>query len=571
MNGKAVLMKMLVIWRIVSLSFLAGCGGGTTQSFNQPPSDSNPTPTITTISPNSAVAGTAAGFTLTVNGTNFLATSIVNFSGTTPTTTFVSSTQLTAAIPAAAIASAGMAAVTVTNPTPGGGTSNMISFAINSGTNPIPTISSLDPSCAPAGAQAFTLAVMGTNFVPSSVIRWNGKDLPTTLNGGLIAQVPASNIATAGAAEVTVFNPAPGGGVSNPVNFSVAAGGVNPTSLAVDPTGKFAYAANGGCPDAFASNVSMYAINPTDGTLTSAGPAVTTGDFGADSVAVDPSGKFAYVANWGEGNTAGSVSMYAINGTTGTLTSTGTIQAPCAPPPSPGSCAPWSLAVHPSGKFVYVANEGGFTPTSVSMYAIDATTGVLTLIGTVPVDGRAVAVAVDPSGKFAYVADGGDNSDGSIGVDISMYSINAATGVLSSIGKIAAGLSPSSIVIHPSGKFVYVAHQDSNDISMYTLDTTTGDLTSIGTLAAAGGISIHPSGKFAYVTSSSGVSMYTIDTTTGALTFAGTTGTGSSPGSITIHPSGKFAYGTNSVSNDISMYSIDGATGSLTLIGTIGT
>jgi DNA-binding beta-propeller fold protein YncE len=447
----------------------------------------------------------------------------------------------------------------------------MVNFAVDSGTNPIPTISSLDPSCAPVGAEAFTLAVMGTNIVPSSVIRWNGKDLPTTLNGGLIAQVPASNIATAGAAAVTVFNPAPGGGVSNPVSFSVAAGGVNPTSLAVDPTGKFAYTANGGCPDAFAGNVSMYAINPTNGTLTSAGPGVTTGDFGADSVAVDPSGKFAYVANWGEGNTAGSVSMYAINGTTGTLTPTGTIQAPCEPPPSPGSCAPWSLAVHPSGKFVYVANEGGFTPTSVSIYAIDAATGVLTLIGTVAVDGRAIAVTVDPSGKFAYVADGGQNSDGSKGINVSMFSIDATTGVLTSIGKIAAGLSPSSIAIHPSGKYVYVVNYDSNDISLYTKNITTGDLTSIGTqAAAAGSISIHPSGKFAYVPSSSGVSMYTIDTTTGALTFAGTTGAGSSPGSITIHPSGKFAYAPSSV-NTISMYSIDDATGSLTLIGTIGT
>ena len=202
-----------------------------------------------------------------------------------------------------------------------------------------------------------------------------------------------------------------------------------PASMAVDPTGRFAYVANEGCPDAFDGSVSMYTINPTDGTLTSAGPPVTSGDFGADSVAVDPSGKFVYVANWGEGNTAGSVSMYAINGTTGILTPTGTIQAPCAPPPSPGSCAPWSLAVHPSGKFVYVANEGGFTPTSVSMYAIDATTGVLVLIGTVAVDGRATSVTVDPSGKFAYVADGGQNSDGSKGTNVSMYSIDATTGV----------------------------------------------------------------------------------------------------------------------------------------------
>lgn len=569
MKHPCALVSGLAISGIVILPLLAGCGGGTASTGR----GSNPVPLITAVSPTGAIAGSAAGFTLTVNGNNFVAASMVNFGGATPTTTFVSSTQLTAAIPAAAIASAGTVAVTVTNPTPGGGTSRMVSFAVNSGANPIPTISSLDPSCAPVGGQAFTLAVIGTNFVPSSVIRWNGKDLPTTLNGGpLTANIPASDIATAGTAAVTVFNPAPGGGVSDLVSLNIVAGGVGPTSLAVDPSGKFAYVANEGCPDAFAGNVSMYTIDSTSGTLTSAGPPVTTGDFGADSVAVNPSGKFAYVANWGEGNTAGSVSMYTVNSTTGALTSTGTIQAPCAPPPSPGSCAPWSLAVHPSGKFVYVANEGGFTPTSVSMYSIDATTGVLTLIGTVAVDGRAIAVTVDPSGKFAYVADGGDNSDGSKGGNVSMYTIDATTGVLTSIGKIAAGMSPTSVAVHPTGKFIYVVNQDSNDISMYTINTTTGNLTSIGTLVAVvGPIVIHPSGNFAYVASSGGVSMYAIDTTTGDLTFAGTTASGSSPGSITIHPSGKFAYGTNSGSNNISMYSIDAATGALTLIGTIGT
>jgi 6-phosphogluconolactonase (cycloisomerase 2 family) len=547
-----------------------GCANPSTPATPLPSTQVTPSPTITAISPTSAPAGNAPFFTLTVTGMNFVATSAINFGGTASATTFVSSTQLSALISVSAIGYTGSIPVTVTNPAPGGGTSNTAQFATG-GTYPIPAISYLDPNCAPVGAQNFTLAVIGTNVATGSVIRWNGTNLPTTLNGGpLTANIPASDIATAGTATVTVFNPAPGGGVSSPVTFNIAAGGVGPTSLAVDPTGKFAYVANNGCPDAFDGSVSMYTINPTDGTLTSAGPPVTSGDFDADSVAVDPSGKFAYVANSGGGNTAGSVSMFAINGTSGILTPTGTIQAPCTS--GPGSCSPSSLAVHPSGKFVYVANDGGFTPTSVSMYAIDATKGVLGLIGTVAVDGRATSVAVDPSGKFAYVADGGQNSDGSQGTNVSMYSIDATTGVLTSIGKIMADLSPSSIAIHPSGKFVYVVNNDSNDISTYTLDLTTGNLVSIGTLAAtAGSIVIHPSGKFAYVTSSGGVAMYTIDTTSGALTFVGTTASGSTPNSITIHPSGKFAYGTNSVSNNVSIYSVDTSAGSLTLIGTIGT
>lgn len=451
----------------------------------------------------------------------------------------------------------------------GGNTTRSANQVSTIGNNPIPTIGFLDPGCAPVGAQTFTLYVQVTNAAPNSVVRWNGKDLPTAVSGGLFAKIPAEDIATAGTAAVTVFNPAPGGGESSPATFNIVAGGVGPNSLAVDPTGKFAYVADQGCPDDFTSTVSMFTISPTDGTLTSAGPSVTTEDFGAESVAVDPTGKFVYVANSGAGDTAGSVSIYKINPTDGTLTSTGTVDAPCTP--SPGSCSPSSLAIHPSGNFVYAANEGGFTPTSVSTYAINAGTGALALIGTVAVDGRAAAVAVDPSGRFAYVADGYQYSDGSKGVNVSMYSIDAGTGLLTSLGKVTAGTSPSSIAIHPSGKFVYVANYDSNDISMYAVDTT-GNLISIGTLPApAGPIVIHPSGQFAYVTSSSGISMYTIDTTTGALTLGGITGAGSSPGSITIHPSGQFAYGTNYVTNGISMYSIDEVTGSLTLIGTVGT
>src|ERR1700736_4018237 len=198
MNSQAVLMRMVVILGIVSLLFLAGCGVGTSQN-HQIPRPNGAIPTITTILPNSAAAGSAA-FTLTINGTNFVAASRVNFGGTAPTTTFVNSTQLTAAIHAAAIASTGTLAVTVTNPAPGGGTSKAMNFAITSGPNPVPTIDSLSPSCAPEGEQAPNafvtgqLLVNGQNFVGSSVVRWNGSDRPTTFgsSGQLSAQILTS-------------------------------------------------------------------------------------------------------------------------------------------------------------------------------------------------------------------------------------------------------------------------------------------------------------------------------------------------------------------------------------------
>jgi len=98
-------------------------------------------PTIATLSPASTTHGDQA-FVLTVTGTNFSGTAVINFAGTAQTTNQVSGTQLTATIAAADIATAGTVAVTVTNPaTPGMGaygsggtlaeTSSPMNFTIN--------------------------------------------------------------------------------------------------------------------------------------------------------------------------------------------------------------------------------------------------------------------------------------------------------------------------------------------------------------------------------------------------------------------------------------------------------
>jgi YVTN family beta-propeller protein len=586
MKSETVLVRKLAVAGIVSLLLLAGCGGGTSPSSINQPTSSGSNPTITTISPNSTVAGGAA-FTLTINGTNFVAASMVNFGGSAPATTFVNSTQLTAAIPAAGIASTGTLAVTVTNPAPGGGTSKAITFTITSGVNSAPTINYLYPSCAPAGSpDSFVggMLVGGQNFAASSVVRWNGSDQPTTLvsnSGGtqLTAQISASDIAEAGTAAITVFNPAPGGGSSNSLPFTINPGAVDPLSIDVDPAGKFAYVASLGCDGGVGGYVSMYTINSSTGALTSIGPPLQTFGYGVftESVAVDPSSKFVYVANSGnifnyDSEADGSVAIYTINATTGALTFTTTTNGDCT-----GSelCAPSSVAVDPSGKFAYTADAGGSTgDNGVSMFSLNATTGNLTSIGGTTLVGLPNSVAVDPSGKFAYVANMNDTP--STAGDVVMYTINATTGSLTSIGTITAGITPWFVTVDPAGKFAYVANASSNDVSMFTINATTGALTPIGTVAtgtAPESVAVDPAGNFAYVTNygSNDVSMYSINATTGTLTPTGTIATGPNPTSIAIHPSGKFAYVTNSGSNSVSMYSIDSATGTLTLIGTIGT
>jgi hypothetical protein len=192
-----------------------GAEAGMTNSFTV----NNPVPTATSISPDIGIYG-GAPFTMTINGTNFVSTSVVRFNGFNRPTTFVSSTQLTASIPASDMTVTGSFPITVFNPTPEGGTSNAQTFTIN---NPLPSLTSISPSTATAGGTAFTLTATGFDFVGTSLIQWNGSSRTTTYvnSSQLTASVSAADIATAGTASITVVNPSPGGGTSVAQTFSV--------------------------------------------------------------------------------------------------------------------------------------------------------------------------------------------------------------------------------------------------------------------------------------------------------------------------------------------------------------
>jgi RHS repeat-associated protein len=202
----------------MAAALASGCSGSGSNG------GSNPMPQANSLSPNSATAGGAA-FTLTVTGAGFVSSTTVQWNGSSRATTFVSSTQLTASIPASDIAAQGTAQVTVSSPAPGGGVSSALTFTINQANNPAPTLNTISPNTAAAGGVAFTLTVNGTNFVSASVVRWNGTNLTTTFVSAiqLTAQVPANLIGATGTAQVTVFNPAPGGGTSSGQTFTISA------------------------------------------------------------------------------------------------------------------------------------------------------------------------------------------------------------------------------------------------------------------------------------------------------------------------------------------------------------
>jgi uncharacterized delta-60 repeat protein len=167
-----------------------------------------PPPSITSLSPASGTPG-EAGFTLTVTGNNFVSSSTVDWNGSALPTTVQSATTATASVPASDLTQAVPASVTVVNP--GGVASNAKTFAIDVP----PSISSLSPAWGTQGKGEFPLTVTGENFVSGSTIYWNGSALaPTTFNSttSLTATVPASDLAHAGTASITVVNP---GGVAS--------------------------------------------------------------------------------------------------------------------------------------------------------------------------------------------------------------------------------------------------------------------------------------------------------------------------------------------------------------------
>jgi 6-phosphogluconolactonase (cycloisomerase 2 family) len=306
--------------------------------------------------------------------------------------------------------------------------------------------------------------------------------------------------------------------------------GFNAESMSIDPTGRFLYVANLGSNATDAATISMFTINPNTGMLTATSPAQVPTGFFPQGIAASTT--FVYTANSDDN----SVSMFTIDTTSGLLT-------PSSPPetfvpplfPSRSSVSsPDFVTVHPSGQFLYVTDQDNG---SISTFSINSLTGTLT--PTNPAGATAGPdpwkVAFDPAGKFAYVP------DRNIG-KILMYSVDSTTGTMTPnpLVFVPAGNQPAYMAVHPSGKFAYVVNRQDGNVSMYNIDPATGTLvpTTPGTVQAGSGaypIAVNASGTFAYVgnQNDSSLSIYTINTS-GILIPAGTVQTGNDPVDIAL-------------------------------------
>jgi WD40 repeat protein len=191
---------------------------------------------ISSLSPANASAGSAQ-FTLTVVGGGFVAKTVVQWNGGTIATQLQTDSAgnvigITATVPASLVAKAGTAFVNTLSPFSGAGMnglSNSLAFIINPPGSPLPAVSSISPTCTVVGGAAFTLTVVGSNFLPTSdpsggsQILWRAGAGGTPLTGVSVSgttqiQAMVSNtlISSPGTANVSVVNPpAPQSGTGN--------------------------------------------------------------------------------------------------------------------------------------------------------------------------------------------------------------------------------------------------------------------------------------------------------------------------------------------------------------------
>ena len=300
----------------------------------------------------------------------------------------------------------------------------------------------------------------------------------------------------------------------------------NPSFLAIHPNHRFLYAVNEN--NTFegqrAGSVSAFSIDATTGQLKLLNQ-VSTGGPGPCHVALDKTGKWLFVANYGGGSVAAfpvhedgslgkasqfvqhagssaipqrqngphahsanlspdnrfvlfadlgldQVLTYRIDQVKGMVTPADPVTRI-----EPGS-GPRHMAFHPKGKFAYLCNEMSATVTAFSYDAAKGSLRELQTISMLPKDFTgakgAAEIVVDPSGKFLYASNRGHDS-------IAVFSIDSAKGTLTAVDYVPTqGKNPRNFAIDPTGAYLFAANQDSASVVVFRIDRTTGKLTATG-------------------------------------------------------------------------------------------
>ena len=324
-------------------------------------------------------------------------------------------------------------------------------------------------------------------------------------------------------------------------------------------TSKFVYVANSG------GGVSGFSLNDTTGALVELNESPWEESKTALHVTSDPAGKFLFVVNGDGVVNVNTLTVYSINASSGNLTKVAAYAT---------GTDPWSAAVDPSGKFVYVRCDG-----SLSAFSLNATTGVLTPLGTpsITTAGGSGEVVVHPSGLYLFTA--GRTSD-----TLQVFNLNPTTGALTANATqhLPAGSGPLALALSHTGEYLYTKSEGVSGgaaqaclVYGYHIDITTGGLmelapmdTGLQNSDAYHGVSGNPTQSVIYITlvnSDNDYVAYALDLTSGLLTpIMGASydmfdAAGSD--SLVISRNGKWGFLTDFDDEQIAMGAVDPSTG----------
>jgi 6-phosphogluconolactonase len=289
-----------------------------------------------------------------------------------------------------------------------------------------------------------------------------------------------------------------------------------------------------------------------------------------------------------QGESSGAVTAYAIDSSNGHLTQLNTV--------SSGSRGPAHISVHPSGRYVLVANYGVASvavlpihsdgslgsPADVHFdkgpvgpkHATDAPPGSFAISGhNAP---HAHMIHADPTGRRVISTD--------LGMDkILIWNFDLETGKLTPNNpheiSVPPGDGPRHFVFHPNGRWFYCIQEEGSAVVAFDYDESSGNMTQKQVISAlpkgfvgtnmCSEIRISPDAKFIYGANRlhDSIAIFSIGRD-GKLSYAGEEWThGDMPRSITIEPSGNFLYSCDQNADSVTSFRVNRQTGRLTFTG----
>jgi 6-phosphogluconolactonase (cycloisomerase 2 family) len=242
---------------------------------------------------------------------------------------------------------------------------------------------------------------------------------------------------------------------------------LDPVAMVVDRRGRFLYLAERGRwtgSDFDVQRIAVFALDPATGGVVAAN--VRYYDLRVYDLAISPSGRYLYATG------GGGIFAFRLDEASGALS------------PLPGSpffgVTPGAGDVVASDRFLVAvgADADGFV--GIDLHRLDPDTGVLRYGDHLPATSLAPRIALGAHGRYVYaVGPDPETSDGRGIAVIDAYAIDEATVRLRAIpgGPWLAGHAPWSAVVEPSGRFLYVGHnQFGEGVRGYRIDPATGAL-----------------------------------------------------------------------------------------------